>query len=98
MTDAQKNIKQALVLDDKDNVATALCTLDEGSCVDILFSKGNHIELTVKQEVKRGFKISIKDVKKGEDIYKYGKSIGVATKDIEKGEVVHTQNLASKVQ
>jgi altronate hydrolase len=42
---------------------------------------------------KSGHKIALSDIQKGERVIKYGYSIGIATKDIKKGEVVHTHNL-----
>ena len=42
-----------------------------------------------------GHKIAVKDIKKGELIMKYGEEIGIATKDIVKGEYVHVHNLDS---
>ena len=40
---------------------------------------------------------NLKDIKKGEIIYKYGCKIGYALKDIKAGEHVHTSNLDSKM-
>ena len=42
-----------------------------------------------------GHKIAVKDIKKGEQITKYGEEIGVATHDIKFGEYVHVHNLDS---
>lgn len=42
-----------------------------------------------------GHKFALKDIKKGEYIYKYGEIIGRATEDIKKGEWVHTHNVKS---
>lgn len=41
----------------------------------------------------RGHKIALHDIKKGQDIIKYGYSIGHATEDIKQGEHVHTHNI-----
>ena len=37
----------------------------------------------------------MRDIKKGELLNKYGEEIGIATKDIKKGEYVHVHNLDS---
>lgn len=45
--------------------------------------------------VPRGHKIALKDIRKGEPVYKYGFPIGKASKDIAKGEWVHSHNLST---
>ena len=42
-----------------------------------------------------GHKIAVRDIHKGELIMKYGEEIGIATKEIKKGEYVHIHNLDS---
>ena len=44
-----------------------------------------------------GHKISLCNIKKGEDIIKYGYPIGYATEDISKGESVHSHNMKTKL-
>ncbi len=44
-----------------------------------------------------GHKISLTDIRCGEDIIKYGYPIGTATTDITKGEAVHTHNMKTKL-
>ena len=46
-------------------------------------------------KIKLGHKIALKDIHKGEYIYKYGHIIGKASQDIKKGEWIHTHNLIS---
>lgn len=48
-------------------------------------------------DLKTGHKKAIVDINKGEDIIKYGFSIGVATTDIKYGELVHTHNVKTKL-
>ena len=45
----------------------------------------------------RGHKVALRDIKKGEDIIKYGYKIGHATEDIKKGEHVHTHNIKTNL-
>ncbi|NLZ68159.1 MAG: altronate dehydratase [Spirochaetales bacterium] len=49
--------------------------------------------LESQNDIPAGHKIALKDIKCGEKIIKYGYPIGRATKDIKKGEWVHTNNL-----
>ncbi len=46
----------------------------------------------------RGHKTALCDIKKGEDIIKYGYSIGRAACDIKKGEHVHTHNVKTNLE
>ena len=84
-------IKLALKVNDKDNVATIFANgITDGTEVEIRDKKGNAETVTVN-----GHKIAVRDIKKGELINKYGEEIGIATKDIKKGEYVHVHNLDS---
>ena len=53
------------------------------------------IELDSQSEIKLGHKVALKDIKKGEYVFKYGEVIGKASQDIKKGEWVHSHNLVS---
>ena len=53
------------------------------------------ISLSGTETIPAGHKFALKDIKKGDFIIKYGEIIGRATKDIKKGEWVHTQNVRS---
>ena len=48
--------------------------------------------------VKQGHKIALNDIKAGEQIIKYGHPIGHATKDIKKGEHVHSHNIETNLK
>ena len=84
-----------IILSNKDNVATALIDLSAG---DYIFGSGeNQTTITVLEDIKAGFKLALSDIVKGEQIYKYGYLIGLATEDIAKGNCVHVHNLISSV-
>ena len=55
----------------------------------------NNKKNTVKaiEDIPLGHKIALKDIKKGEKIMEYKETIGVAAKNIRKGEHVHTHNI-----
>ena len=61
----------ALVITPRDNVATALESLDAGRVLDI---DGQRI--TVAQPTPRGHKIALRLIRAGEAVLKYGSSIG----------------------
>jgi hypothetical protein len=80
----------ALVITARDNVATALETLEHGRVLDI-----NGQRVTVAEATPRGHKIALRPIRAGEPVLKYGSSIGTATADIPAGAHVHTHNVAS---
>ncbi len=55
----------------------------------------DNVEVLLKPrgDVPAGHKLALRDIKAGEKIVKYGFAIGIATKDIAKGEWVHTHNV-----
>jgi len=84
--------ENALLIHPRDNVAVALKNLAAGEKV-----KARGIEgLAVLQEIPASHKIALRDIPAGEEIIKYGEIVAVCTRDIKKGEWVHTHNLESK--
>lgn len=80
----------ALAISDRDNVATALESLEPGRVLEIAGAR-----LSVAAAIPRGHKIALRFIHAGEPVIKYGSAIGTATADIEPGMHVHTHNLAS---
>lgn len=76
----------------KDNVLTALTDIEAGNYIL------NGEVLTVPEKVPRGFKIAMTTIKRGAKIYKYNYPIGIASRDIKAGVVVHIHNLTSMVK
>ncbi|WP_078411919.1 UxaA family hydrolase [Priestia abyssalis] len=74
-------------LHDHDNVVVALKDLPKGQTLTI---KGETIEL--KESIKRGHKLAIKDFSIDDHIMKYGYPIGRAITAISIGEHIHTHN------
>ena len=88
--------KIALKVSDLDNVATIFANgVVDGTVVEIRDKKGQTEQVTVIGDVPFGHTIAVCDIKKVELINKYGEEIGIATKDIRKGEYVHVHNLDS---
>ena len=84
--------QSAIVVDKKDNVATALCQLEQGS--DIRTGTEDYIiDVELLQTIPYGHKLALKDIEAGEPIIKYGEVIGLATTKIRKGEHVHVHNV-----
>lgn len=86
--------KQAVVITEKDSVAVATVDLTKGSKAKMFIGK-EVVEIELKEDIKFGHKFAIKEIKKGEQVIKYGESIGTATRDILVGEHVHVHNVES---
>ena len=51
----------------------------------------------VEVRLEEGHKYALRDIRQGEDVIKYGQPIGHATRDIAKGEHIHTHNLKTNL-
>ncbi|WP_101297016.1 UxaA family hydrolase [Halegenticoccus soli] len=80
----------ALVMSERDNVATAVDDLDEGREFDV---DGSTVRLA--EAVPFGHKFALAPLDAGDEVYKYGEVIGRAMAAIEPGEWVHTHNCES---
>lgn len=74
----------AIIVNEHDNVATALQPLDSGTEV---------LGVTLKEAIPKGHKFAIRTIKKGEPLLKYASHIGLATMDITPGQWVHVHNI-----
>ena len=83
---------EAIKINKSDNVAVLLKDVKER---EIIFIDGNKVK--VINDIKNGHKIALTDIKYGENIIKYGYPIGQATKNISKGEWVHTHNVRTNL-
>ena len=81
-----------IMIHPQDNVAVALRDLTEG---EKAAAKGID-EFSVMEKIPVSHKIALKDISAGEEIIKYGETVAVSTRDIKKGEWVHTHNLESQ--
>ena len=88
-------MKKALIANAKDNVATALTDLKEKDTIAIE-SNSREFNVNLKSSIPFGHKFSVADIKKGEEILKYGETIGIATKNISIGDHVHVHNVESQ--
>jgi altronate dehydratase small subunit len=87
-------VQHIKVVDPTDIVATAIQEVNTGETAEI--AVGEEVRtITVTDNIPFGHKIAITDIEKGDTIFKYGKSIGNATENIEKGGWVHVHNVES---
>jgi altronate dehydratase small subunit len=82
----------AIVIDEKDNVATALQQLERGDSVRVAIGD-EVVEVTLRHTIPFGHKFALTDIEPGEPIVKYGEVIGLATRKILKGEHTHVHNV-----
>ncbi len=83
----------ALIIDSRDNVATAVRGLDKGEVIQI-GSSNQSVRLC--ESIPMGHKLALKDIGRGQPVVKYGEIIGLATRDILTGEHVHVHNVEGR--
>ena len=85
----------ALMIHPTDNVAVVTEAVRTGE--DVLYEDANGGQVCLKAagDVPVYHKIALRDIAPGEKVLKYGKTIGVATAPIAKGEHVHCHNIES---
>jgi len=83
-------VKPALVISDRDNVATALEPLEPGRRLEL-----GGVTIVVREPIPRGHKVALARIAPGEAVVKYGSPIGRASAEILPGAHVHTHNVAS---
>lgn len=76
----------------EDNVATAIADVAPGPAALVGTGTG---EVLAMEAIPRGFKLALRPIAVGEEIVKYGVSIGRATRPISRGSCVHTHNMES---
>ncbi len=88
-------VRDAITIHKRDNVATAIRDLSLNSKANIEF-QGKIITVRTNQVIPFGHKFALQIIPQGERVIKYGEAIGVATKNIQPGEHVHTHNVISQ--
>ncbi|MEA5017337.1 MAG: altronate dehydratase family protein [Erysipelotrichaceae bacterium] len=83
-------MNKIIQINKEDNVVVALMKLEKGTVIldDII----------LEETIDFGHKVAIKDIAKDELIIKYGYPIGEATKNIKKGEWVHTSCIKTRLE
>jgi len=86
--------RKAILLNERDDVATALRPLARGESVTAA-GGGRTVEVTVEDEIPFGHKYALRDIAAGEAVLKYGLPIGRALEAIRAGQWVHVHNCRS---
>ena len=86
--------RKSILLNVKDNVATALTDLQKGEEVNASLDDVS-VDVTLLEDIQFAHKYAFKDIAEGEEVLKYGMPIGKALNDIRAGEWVHVHNCRS---
>lgn len=81
-----------------DNVVIAVGPIPAGTLVETGTDTGHDIGVVADTDFDLGQKIAVEPIAVGETVRRYGEPIGVATANIEPGQLVHYHNLASTYQ
>ncbi len=84
---------KAIMLDEKDNVATLTQDARQGDTVRCIGGTGE--SLTSGADIPIWHKITLRPLTKGESVVKYGEPIGELTEDVPKGAWVSHRNIIS---
>ena len=85
---------KAIVINEKDNVATAIMPLKARSTVS-LEVQGRPEKVKLLSPIPMGHKFALREIALGTDVIKYGEPIGKTTARIARGEHVHVHNVIS---
>lgn len=75
----------------QDDVAVLLDDASAGDCVDL----GESRTVIAGEAIPRGHKLAVHDIGAGDEVRKYGSTIGLATTAIAVGSHVHVHNVES---
>ncbi len=89
-------MKKAIMMDPRDNVATALAALEPGDEIEVISTKRETVQqVQSRDSLPLGHKIALTDLRQGDTVVKYGAKIGRASRDIAAGNYVHVHNVVS---
>lgn len=77
-----------------DNVVVALHPIPKGTLVEV---PDLGLTVTSGEDIPQGHKMSIRPIREGEDVVKYGFAIGHATADVVPGAWIHTHNVETNL-
>jgi altronate dehydratase small subunit len=86
--------RNAIIIDESDNVATTLRDLAKGE--EVRIGLGEEIRVIVAEDdIPFGHKVAVRAITAAEEIIKYGAVIGAASRPIGAGQHVHVHNVES---
>lgn len=88
-------MKKVFVVEKEDNVGTAAVEAIEAGEDVGTEGRVTDVTVTANADIPYGHKIALYDIPKGEQVIKYGLSIGTASQNIQPGDYVHVHNVES---
>ncbi|MBE6468796.1 MAG: hydrolase [Coriobacteriaceae bacterium] len=88
-------MRNAVIIDDADNVVVAIEPLEAATLVTYVARAGETHEIVTTQPIPLYHKIARVPIPQGGKVIKYGEYIGLATQDIHPGDHVHVHNCVS---
>ncbi|MBN1261466.1 MAG: UxaA family hydrolase [Anaerolineae bacterium] len=88
-------MKKVFVVEKADNVGTAVGEVIKAGETVGAEGRITQLEVVVNADIPYGHKVAIRPIAKGEQVMKYGLSIGTAIEDIRVGDHVHIHNVES---
>lgn len=85
-------LKKTIQINKVDNVAVALADLSKNTPISI-----NGYKITLMENIKAFHKIALTDLKKGDQVIKYGATIGTMKRDVCAGSWIHVHNLRTNL-
>ncbi len=92
-----ENPVNSILINDADDVATAIVELRQGDSGRYLAQSGI-VEIVIAESIPRYHKFAVRVIRKNELVRKYGEVIGLAIHDIGMGAHVHTHNIVSPIK
>ncbi len=87
-------MRNAMIIDPKDDVVIAIETIEKDD--DIIYvCNGETLCFPALEDITIYHKAACQNIPKGKSVSKYGQHIGIATRDIKKGEHIHVHNVTS---
>jgi altronate hydrolase len=84
---------KSIRIDHADNVAVVIAELRVGDQLGL-----TGVDVRAVEQIGRGHKVALADIRAGEKIIKYGVPIGHATVDMRAGSKVHTHNMKTDLR
>ena len=93
-----KELKRSIKIYPEDNTGTCFDSIEAVDLVSVVTQSGEVVqEISAKDNILFGHKISLQPIQKGDKVLKYGEVIGIATELIDTGKHVHVHNVVSAI-
>jgi altronate dehydratase small subunit len=89
------DLKEAILMNEKDNVATILSPIKKNDNVLIIYNNEVITKVLALDDIEMYHKIAVKSIPNGDKVYKYGEVIGRTINHINGGQHVHVDNIES---